>query len=204
MSGNGAYPGGNDPTIVSYQDTQYAPQQGYQPQVPPYITPIPGYGVAAYTTPPAQNKQNQSTPLIIGALIGVLIVALIVIGFLVFRNLNASDTGRNQAADDTATATVTDTETSQPVPTVTQTVREKPQMQWPPSGTESCTSSVAVNEVTTCEFAYNVVDKYNSGGVGTYNVYSPVTGLWYDITCKSYGSDAAVCTGGKNAAVYIR
>jgi hypothetical protein len=55
---------------------------------------------------------------------------------------------------------------------------------------------------TSCPFAANVAANYT--GTGADYAYSPVTGLWYDMTCNSPSVDGSVgCYGGNNAYVVI-
>lgn len=67
-------------------------------------------------------------------------------------------------------------------------------------GQSSCGGGLSVGPNTTCDFARNVQAVYN--GPGTYNVYSPVTGQSYAMTCNSDNA-GVVCTGGNNASVYF-
>ncbi len=68
---------------------------------------------------------------------------------------------------------------------------------------------VTDSQVTTPGFARNVFNDFKSTcrSEGTPNVtltdvYSPRTGKYYTMTCRDRG-DQVVCTGGRNAAVYI-
>lgn len=73
----------------------------------------------------------------------------------------------------------------------------------PSSGSTSCGDGLSVNSRTSCPFARNVKDTYEgSGGASTIDVYSPVTGQTYRMTCSS--GLPVVCTGGNGATVYIR
>jgi len=72
-----------------------------------------------------------------------------------------------------------------------------------PTAGASCGDGVSVNSVTTCPFARNVRDAYqSSGGASVIDVYSPVTGQTYTMNCT--GGVPTVCRGGNNAVVYIR
>ena len=64
-----------------------------------------------------------------------------------------------------------------------------------------CGAGVSAGPNTSCPFALNVRDAYYASGPGTVYVYSPVTGRTYAMYCSS--SAPVVCTGGKNASVYI-
>jgi hypothetical protein len=67
---------------------------------------------------------------------------------------------------------------------------------------DDCGGGVRAGPNTSCPFALNVADEYNStGGATRIYVHSPTTGETYRMTC-SEGSPN-VCTGGNNASVYI-
>ena len=70
--------------------------------------------------------------------------------------------------------------------------------------TTSCDANVSAGPNTTCAFALNVESAYyaSGGGYSTVSVYSPVTGLYYGMTCTP--GVPTVCRGGNNAVVYIR
>jgi septal ring factor EnvC (AmiA/AmiB activator) len=70
--------------------------------------------------------------------------------------------------------------------------------------TTSCNANVSAGANTTCAFALNVESAYyaSGGGYSTVSVYSPVTGLYYGMTCTP--GVPTVCRGGNNAVVYIR
>lgn len=68
-------------------------------------------------------------------------------------------------------------------------------------GTSSCGNGVSVGPNTTCPFALNVADAYRSSGSNVVDVYSPVTGKTYTMTCSS--GSPHVCTGGNDASVYF-
>jgi hypothetical protein len=74
----------------------------------------------------------------------------------------------------------------------------------PASGETSCNGNVSVGANTTCAFAINVESAYyqSGGGYSTVDVYSPVTGLDYIMSCVP--GVPVVCRGGNNAVVYIR
>src|ERR1035437_5420407 len=68
----------------------------------------------------------------------------------------------------------------------------------------SCDGNVSAGPNTTCVFALNVESAYyaSGGGYSTVSVYSPVTGLYYAMTCTP--GVPTVCSGGNNAVVDIR
>ena len=70
------------------------------------------------------------------------------------------------------------------------------------AGLSYCTPNVAVNSVTSCPFAMNVVESIQVEGL-VFDAWSPTTQQWYSMSCVDYG-DAVECTGGNNArVVYI-
>jgi serine/threonine kinase PknH len=73
----------------------------------------------------------------------------------------------------------------------------------PPSGPSRCGGRLSVGPNTSCRFAHNVEDAYHAnGGPGTFQVYSPVTGQTYTMTCN-LSRRQVVCTGGDNASLYF-
>ena len=73
----------------------------------------------------------------------------------------------------------------------------------PTRGSVSCGDGLSVGPTTSCAFARNVQSAYleSGGGNTTVRAYSPTTGLSYTMSCS--GGAPTVCTGGKNASVYI-
>ena len=66
----------------------------------------------------------------------------------------------------------------------------------------SCGGGTYAGADTSCPFALNVEAAYSGTG-GDY-AYSPVTGLWYDMTCVDPSADGSVaCYGGNNAYVVL-
>jgi hypothetical protein len=65
----------------------------------------------------------------------------------------------------------------------------------------SCGEGITVNSVTSCPFAIRVRDAYTSQGGPDIDVYSPVTGQTYTMTCTSGPGAQVTCRGGNNAVV---
>lgn len=178
---------------------------GFYPVNSPYPgSPIPGE---------APQEQKNSTPIVIGLIVGVLVVVLATIGFLVWY-LSGSNQGKAQDEQSPVTTTQTSTITEQAPPQRSEP-RVSTRAAWsPPAGVAACAGmggDVLVNGVTTCDFAENVTsDYYSSGGSSMlYDVYSPVTGKYYDMSCSGVGTDSSgdswvLCAGGNDAQVYIR
>lgn len=75
----------------------------------------------------------------------------------------------------------------------------------PAASVTACGGNVSVGANTSCAFGGNVASSYyayGAGGVARLDVYSPVTGTYYMMTCVP--GIPVVCTGGNNATVYIR
>lgn len=175
-----------------------APHNQYPPA--PYYAPAP---------PPQKNSNA-------GMIIVSVIAALLAIALAAFLAFYFGSNGSKNAASESGMTSVEQQPSEQARPTVTQTVSapapaaEKPAPEPKQSSKKTYSDwSVTDSEVTTPPFAANVfsafVAKYNSTGnpnVTLYGVYSPTTGLKYDMTCRDRGSQV-VCTGGNNAAVYI-
>jgi hypothetical protein len=70
--------------------------------------------------------------------------------------------------------------------------------------TSSCGDGLSVGPNTSCEFARSVRDAYfgNGGGSVTFEAYSPVTQEFYTMDCRA--GAPTTCTGGNDAAVFIR
>jgi len=68
----------------------------------------------------------------------------------------------------------------------------------------SCGGNLSAGPSTTCAFAFNVENAYfqNGGGSSQFDVYSPITRIFYTMTCTA--GVPTVCRGGNNAVVYIR
>lgn len=67
---------------------------------------------------------------------------------------------------------------------------------------ESTPRVVAVGP-TSCPFAIDVANKMMSGGGTSFNVYSPVTGDTYLMTCRIEHHGSTTCRGGDDAEVDI-
>ncbi len=69
----------------------------------------------------------------------------------------------------------------------------------------SCGGNTSVGPNTTCAFGQNVAAAYygySGGGTAHLQVYSPVTGTYYSMTCVP--GVPVSCSGGNNATVYLR
>lgn len=103
----------------------------------------------------------------------------------------------------TAPAPVPATQAAPPPPAPPPT-QPAPQPAWPPAGASLCDNYVAVNDVTSCSFAYEVAGTYYTYGPGNYDVWSPVTGNYHNMTCGAQSANVVHCYGGTNAAVWFR
>lgn len=170
---------------------------------------------AAYPPPPNHTNRN----LIIGA-VAISLLLVVTAGLAVLFLTSRGDEPvaapvETQTAQATPTPTPTPTAEATPAPTVTETVIPAPVITvtetappgWGgtvPSGWKDCGYGVYANSVTSCEFAYNVAETYSVTGGDTFlpQVYSPVTGLSYDMYCSA--GFPTWCTGGNDAGVIIR
>jgi serine/threonine protein kinase len=72
----------------------------------------------------------------------------------------------------------------------------------PPPGSSPCATGLWVNAHTSCPFAENTQSAYaEAGGADQIQVYSPVTGKTYAMTCG--GTSLVTCKGGNDARVYF-
>jgi hypothetical protein len=106
-----------------------------------------------------------------------------------------------------ATPTPTPTVTKTVVPVPIRTVYVAPAAQAAPALTDcgnNGSAEVYAGADTSCPFALNVAEAYSldAGFTDTFNVYSPVTGLSYIMTCTVAGNPI-VCTGGNSALVEL-
>ena len=175
----------------------------------PVNSPYPGSPLPGE----APQEQKNSTPIMIGLIAGVLVVVLATLGFLIWY-LSGDKQGEAQSTATPQTTTQTSTITEE-APPQRPAPRVSTRAAWsPPAGIAACSGmggNVLVNGVTSCDFAENVTsDYYATGGSSVlYDVYSPATGQYYNMSCSGVGTDSsgdswALCTGGNNAQVYIR
>jgi hypothetical protein len=84
-----------------------------------------------------------------------------------------------------------------PTVTVTKEVQPDPVETEDQSSAIDCGNDIWADGTASCAFAGNVAQAYwDSGGAATlYDVYSPVTGLYYDLDC--WGSDPVTCQTGR-------
>jgi hypothetical protein len=106
-----------------------------------------------------------------------------------------------------STPTPTPTVTETVVPAPIKTVYVAPAAQPVPALTDcgnNGSAEVYAGADTSCPFALNVAEAYslNAGFTNAFNVYSPVTGLSYIMTCTVAGNPI-VCTGGNSALVEL-
>lgn len=209
-SGSPYYPPG---MASSPHSPSWSPSPSYHP-VPGQHTPTPQPVVYGATQLAPKRNRTPALVAIIGLLVVTLVVLVAVAVLQMTRNPDVGAAGSDESSDQT-TAPVEPTNSPQTEPTdvvtvtappTTATTTQPPPAPFPPAGATLCpgSSTVAVNEVTSCEFAGNVTEEFRLHGLGVVTAYSPVTGIWYDMTCSQMGVQVVQCTGGNNAAVYIR
>ena len=193
--------GETDPTARLDDRTHEQTKAG--PATPP--PPRPGAQTPppyAYATPPPQPAQRDSSTgplalIILGivAILGIAAAALAAAGVFTKESSPTSSTvaqrpaksaGRNKKA-------AKETNGGHTEGAVT-----------PPAGSSACpgAKTLWVNSHTSCPFAHNTRSAYaEAGGSHNLEVYSPVTGTTYAMTCN--GTGLVTCTGGEEAAVYF-
>lgn len=180
---------------------------GYAP------TPAHPMPVSNYVIPAEPGGPKRGTAVLAGVVAGlaVAIIAMVAFGAVALRD----DASAGQPADAGGVTAAPSTaermpETEPSVVTVTAprpaetTVPPTRAAAWPPAGASLCSSSLAVNDATSCSFAANVASAYYAKGAGVVQAYSPVTQQWYDMTCQAVTANVVRCTGGTNAVVYVR
>jgi serine/threonine protein kinase len=191
--------GDADPTAVMGA-THVATKVGPATPVPPLAgnqTPPP-YG---YVTPPPQPLQRDRS----GSPLALIILGIVAVLGIAAAVLAASGVFSNGASTASTVASTTDpsTKSEQSKPTGKAEPKKHPKAK-PPAGSESCagTSGLWVNSVTSCPFAENTRSAYaEANGAKHIEVYSPVTGKTYAMTCS--GTTLVTCVGGNHASVYF-
>jgi serine/threonine protein kinase len=182
---------GDDPTAIMGAQTHAATKIGPLTPPPPGMTPQPGPHAApyGYVTPPPPPRDRSGSPLAlillaIVAVVGIAVAALAAAG--VFSKESSAPTARAVASKRKHKGNG-------------RLAPQKPKL---PADAKSCAGGLWVNSVTTCPFAQNTRSAYaEANGARKLQVYSPVTGITYDMTCS--GSSTVTCRGGNNAAVYF-
>ena len=159
-----------------------------------------------WDAPEQPAPKSSNTALIVVSTIAVML-ALALVGFLAFYFFS----GSKQETEETAALSKISAPESAPASksTVTQTVDAPPPTKEEKPKCDYSSWDVTDSQVTTPGFAKNVFNDFKAacreeGGpnVTLVDVYSPSTGKNYTMTCRDRG-DQVVCTGGRNAAVYI-
>lgn len=159
-----------------------------------------------WDAPEQPAPKSSNTALIVVSTIAVML-ALALVGFLAFYFFS----GSKQETEETAALSQISAPESAPASnsTVTQTIDAPPPTKEEKPKCDYSSWDVTDSQVTTPGFAKNVFNDFKAacreeGGpnVTLVDVYSPRTGKNYTMTCRDRG-DQVVCTGGRNAAVYI-
>lgn len=162
--------------------------------------------------PPLSPQTRSWLPWLI---VGAVFVGILAVGGVLLLATRGSDqpaaAAATKSADDqpqtmeptTPAPTVTVTKKAAPKPRVTVTVKPAPPaVPRAPGGAKSCGNNVYAGGTASCPFALNVADAYRSsnGARYLYDVYSPSTGRFYDVTCD--GVSPATCRVGR-AIIYV-
>jgi serine/threonine protein kinase len=160
-------------------------------QTPPpygYATPMP--------QPPRHDRSGSPLALIILGIVAILgVVAAVLAAAGVFSKESAPTSS-------TAAHHVPNSGKSRGATRHPRTVKHETVT--PPASASACpeSSDLWVNSHTSCPFAKNTRSAYaESGGADHIEVYSPVTGVTYEMTCN--GTSLVTCTGGNNAVAYF-
>lgn len=174
------------------QPQGHYPPQNQQFQAGQYPPQYPGqYG-------PGNGQKKKGGNGILIALI--VIVSIAIIALLAFMAFGFFGSDQKSSPANVPSASAKTTVTVDPEPTVTVTRH----IDWPPTGaTKSCSSSIMVNDFTSCPFADNVFSEFDRHGDGEIEVYSPTTEKNYTMSCST-SDGVAICTGGNNAVVWIK
>lgn len=161
--------------------------------------------------PEPQQQQaapkSSNTALIVVSTVAVLL-ALALVGFMAFYFFSGSN---NETEETAALSSISAAPEQAPASksTVTQTVDAPPPTKEEKPKCDYSSWDVTDSQVTTPGFAKNVFNDFKaacreegSPNVTLVDVYSPRTEKYYTMTCRDRG-DQVVCTGGRNAAVYI-
>lgn len=162
--------------------------------------PISTSSLATAPADPPRRSRSTSRAVLTVVVVGAALVLAGIFGLL-FHNLTQSQSSATSEASAKPTVTVTSPQrTVTASPSVAAT---KPAPEEAGTGT-SCGGGAEAVGPTSCPFARNVAEAFrSSGGAASLpGVYSPVTGLNYDMTC-----DLSVrpvrCVGGNDAMVLI-
>ena len=187
--------GDTDPTAVMGQP-HAATKVGPVTPPPPAVLPQPGPQTPppyAYATPPPPQRDRSGSPL------ALIILGVIAIAGIAAAVLAATGVFSKESSPSAQTVAHSSNAGKKTHSTKTTVAAVKP-----PAGSEACPESKGlwVNHVTSCPFAMNTRSAYaESGGADQIQVYSPVTGLTYEMTCS--GTKLVTCKGGNNATVYF-
>lgn len=195
-----------EPTQVLPTATGAAPTPPPAPLPPAYLPPAVGPG-AAGSIGGGTAPRRTSVGLVVGLVAAGLVVLVAVVAMAVW--LMSRSSGGDvvdvqpapipwQPATPSATAVQT---TPAATPTAAPPVTTAPR----DYGGVDCGGGVAAVGPTSCAFALSVRDAYYFYGGSTYlpDVYSPATGLYYEMFCSAT-STLVRCTGGNDAEVVFR
>lgn len=207
-----AVPRDEDPTTVRAQPRstyEQPPAPGRLPYAPgtPEADLLPAERPYSVPAPVGPARANFSGARGVMILLGLLILAAILGGYLWFAGGSAPSATSTTAAGKTTSAAASSTKPSTSASaSAPKTPTGTPIDAFPPAGSTLCTgsTSVAVNSTTSCEFALNVAAAIPASATGTFTVTatSPVTQKQYEMSCVK--GTYTVCTGGVNAIVFVK
>ena len=195
--------------FVAPPEPRHAPATHPAPEAHYFVAaPAPRYAPVTHPAPaPPYRSADESGGSRLGVYLalGALVVVVAVVTWLLFGGQDGTTSAAQSSPAQSSPAqsstrppsTTTSQASSTPAPTPT-----RPPF---PSGVTECNDALGVNANTSCDFAANVATAWlatSRTGTTTVQASSPVTNQTYTMTCVA--APVTVCTGGNNAAVYIR
>ncbi|MDX6654401.1 MAG: hypothetical protein QOH18_1111 [Solirubrobacterales bacterium] len=189
--------GDTDPTAVmaaTHAATKIGPATPAPARVAGGHTPPP-YGYATPAPQPHHDRSGSPLALIILGIVAVLGIGAAVAAAAGVFSKESSPSSTTVASTGSPTTRSNKQNGKSQQPKGAKTAK-------PPAGSTSCATGLWVNEHTSCPFAENTSSAYaEAGGADKIQVYSPVTGVTYEMTCG--GTTLVTCKGGNDARVYF-
>lgn len=205
------------PTIQGQSESRVQPTGPGQPMM--WATPPPTVNTAthaSYMPPPAPSPAvypskptpSNRTPVLVGIAIGLAVILAALVAYLVLggeadrQSVEAPATAGQQSVPSGQSSSGSPAPSG---PSTAPTGNTTPVV-WPPANAALCpgTDEIAVNSVTSCQFAANVASEFRRHGEGEIEAYSPVTQKHYTMSCAATQASVVVCQGGIDAQVWIR
>lgn len=190
--------GDTDPTArmgQTHEQTKAGPATPPPPRAAAH-TPPP-YG---YATPPPQPQRHDRS----GSPLALIVIGIVAVCGIAAAVLAASGVFTKEGSSSPRTVAQSTNKSAAGHGKTKPRAHHQKSAVTPPAGTSTCpgAKNLWVNAHTSCPFAHNTRSAYaEAGGSHSLQVYSPRTGLTYEMTCS--GTGLVTCTGGNDAAVYF-